>query len=168
MNKVSKRTFRGQSLAELAAGMLVFVPIILLLIDTAVIMIGVSSNEAVCRDAARAAASGPCAEMLAGPERSVGPSGTPYKRAVAIVKEVYLLGGLVKVRQNPVVKELLKEPLPGSARGGPLIGQVSVQTTCEVYPPFLIRAFVEHGVYLFKNTQIYPYTYVMPPVTPAS
>ncbi len=158
---MSTRKKKGQSLAELGAGMMVFVPVILLLIDCAVIMIGVSTNEALCRDAARAASSGPPGAMSSG-NHTVGSSGLPYKRALAVVKDIYNLGGMVKVKETLLVNEELHEPLPQVPQGGPVIGQVTVETTIDVFPPFLIKIFAENGTYQFKNTQSYPYTYVMP------
>lgn len=142
--------------------MMVFVPIILLLIDCAIIMIGVSTNESACRDAARAASSGPPAILAAGADHNVGPAGTPYKRALAVIKNVYAAGGFVKISQTLSVKEGLQNPLPAAPQGGPVIGAVTVETTAEVYPPFLIRVFSENGVYQFKSAQRYPYTYVVP------
>lgn len=158
-----ERTSRAQSLVELAAGMMVFVPVILLLIDCSVLMIGQSANESACRDAARAASAGPPASPVAGAAHLVGPAGSPYKRAQAVIKNVYALGGLIKISQSLEVKETLRTPLPEAPVGGPYIGEVVVETTAEVYPPFLIRAFSENGIYQFKSSQSYPYTYVMPP-----
>jgi hypothetical protein len=155
------RTSKGQGIVELAAGLMVFIPIILLLIDCSIIMIGVSTNEAACRDAARAASSGPPASMSSG-AHAVAAAAAPYARAKSIVKNVYAAGGLIKISETMTIKEVLQDPLPQAPAGGPLIGNVTVETTAEIYPPFLIRVFVDHGSYQFKNTQSYPYTYVMP------
>lgn len=160
--KFAKRKCGAQSLVELAAGLMVFVPIILVMIDCAVIMIGVSTNEAACRDAARAASCGPPSALISGAQRSVGPSGSPYKRALSVVKNVYAAGGLVSISDNLNVKETLSDPTPQAPQGGPVIGEVSVETTAEVAPPFLVRIFVPNGTYQFKSTQNYPYTYVVP------
>lgn len=159
--KSGLRRINGQSIAELAAGMLVFVPIILLLIDCAVIMIGVSTNEAVCRDACRAASAGPPASTTAG-SHTVSPGSSPYKRALKVIKDVYAAGGFVKINETMSISESLQNPLPQAPMGGPYIGLVTVETTADIAPPFLIRVFVENGTYQFKNTQRYPYTYVMP------
>jgi hypothetical protein len=156
------RRQKGQSLFELVAGLMVFVPIILLLIDCAVIMMGVSINDAACHDAARAASSGPPATSTSGAEHPVGPASSPYKRALTVVKDVYSAGGLVRISHSLSVREALSDPVPQVPTGGPVIGQVTVQTTASVSPPFLLRVFVENGVFEFKNTQRYPYTYVMP------
>lgn len=159
INRARQR--RGQSLAELAAGMMVFVPIILLLADCAVIVIGVAQNDTACRDAARAASSGPPGQLLAG-THSVSSGQTPYKRAKSVIKDVYSLGGLIKISETMTINETVKLPLPEAPTGGPILGEVSVQTTAEVSPPFLIGAIVHSGSIQFKNTQKFPYTYVMP------
>lgn len=157
-----KRATVGQSLAELAAGMLVFIPIILLLADCAVVAIGVATNDSACRDAARAASSGPPGLLLPGTDRAVASGQSPYKRAKALINDVYSAGGLVKISDTLHIKETVKGPLPEAPQGGPIIGEVTVETTATVTPPFLIRAVVHSGALEFKNTQKYPYTYVMP------
>ncbi len=153
---------RGQSLAELAAGMMIFIPIILILVDCSIIMIGVSANESACRDAARAAASSAPASMISGQAHSVSASSAPYKAALTVIKNLYATGGLASIDQSLVMKEALQDPLPQSPQGGALNGTVSVETTASVSPPFLLRAFVENGTFKFKCTQSYPYTYIMP------
>jgi hypothetical protein len=153
----------GQSLVELAAGLMIGVPIILLMADCAVLMIGVATNEAVCRDAARAASAGPPSANVSGPPHSVGAGAAPYKRALSVINNVYAAGGLIKVTPALDITETLQDPIPAVAQGGPVIGTIKVETTAEVYPPFLIRAFVENGTFTFKNEQKYPYTYMMPP-----
>lgn len=155
------RNKKGQSLVELAAGLLVFVPIILLLIDCGVIMLGVSTNEAACRDAARAAAEGPPALLSSG-SRTVSSGQLPYKRAQRVVKDVYAAAGLIKIDETLNIKEDIKAPLPVAPSGGAVIGEVSVETTADVMPPFLIRVFAENGTYQFKSTQRFPYTYILP------
>lgn len=155
------RSGRGQSLAELAAGLMVFVPIILLLADCAVLVIGVAQNDTACRDAARAASSGPPGIMVAG-TRDVSSGQPPYRRAKSVIKDVYSLGGLIKISETMNIKETVRSPLPEAPHGGPILGEVSVQTTAEVSPPFLIGAIVHSGSIQFKNMQKFPYTYVMP------
>lgn len=154
--KIAKRD-SGQSIIELVAGLIVFVPIILVLMDCAVIMIGVSTNEAACRDAARAASSGQPGQMTSG-SHSVGPGTPPYLRALAVVKDVYAAGGLIKISQTMAITETLQTPLPSA--GSPVMGSVQVETTADICPPFLIHLLVENGTYEFKNSQSYPYTYI--------
>lgn len=158
---------RGQSLAELAAGLMIFVPIVLLLADCAVIAIGVSTNDAACRDAARAASSGPPGEMLPGTNRNVGAGQAPYKRAVSVIKDVYAAGGFVSISTTVNIKESVRLPIPQAPRGGPVLGEVSVETTAQIAPPFLVRAVVHDGTLEFKNTRRFPYTYILPS-TPGS
>lgn len=161
-SRSSCRRQQGQSLVELAAGLMIFVPIILLLADCAIISIGVATNDAACRDAARAASSGPPGLMLSGANRTVAAGQAPYKRAQSVIKDVYNVGGLVKIESAVSIKETVVDPLPEAPRGGPIRGEVSVETTAQVAPPFLVGAIVGHGTIEFKNTQKYPYTYIVP------
>jgi len=155
----SRNRAKGQSLVELAAGLMVFIPMILLLIDCSVIMIGVSVNEAACRDAARAASSGSSPSTSSAGTHTVVPSSIPYQRAVAVIKNMYSGAGLVSISTTLAMTESLNSP---TVSGAPLTGEVSVETTASVTPPFLIRVFVENGAYTFKSSQSYPYTYVAP------
>ncbi|MBX9686811.1 MAG: hypothetical protein K2X27_08925 [Candidatus Obscuribacterales bacterium] len=162
MSRKPARASLGQALIELAAGLLVFLPLVLLAIDCSVIMIAVSSNEAACRDAARAASSGPPGLAVTGPAHTLTAGARPYKRALSVIKDLYAAAGFLKISENLKVTELLRSPLPQAPEGGPYIGEISVETTAEVYPPFLIRVFSENGCFQFKSTQKYPFTYVQP------
>ncbi|HNG19502.1 MAG TPA: hypothetical protein PLI59_10015, partial [Candidatus Obscuribacter sp.] len=57
------RNKKGQGAAELVGAIVCLVPVILVVIDLGVVAIGAGINDAVCRDAARAAASGPPSEL---------------------------------------------------------------------------------------------------------
>lgn len=152
----------GQSLVELAAGLLVFVPIVLILIDCLVLALGASTNEEVCRDAARAAASGPPSLYTPAVNRSAGAGTPPNERAKAVIKRVFNSAGVVSIEDDVKVLETVKTPVPATPHGGAIIGEVSVETTAVVYPPFLVRAIVEGGQFKFKSTRTYPFTYIVP------
>ena len=78
------RTANGQSLAELCAGLIVCLPVLLSVIDASYIALGASINDSVCRDAVRAAASGQ--PNMKGSARHAVTSGQPFDRASAIIK----------------------------------------------------------------------------------
>jgi hypothetical protein len=160
------RRRNGQSLLELSVGLMVAVPIMLLLIDCAMIALGASTNDAVCRDAARAAASGPPGQLLASTNRTVPSVEPPNQRAVAVVKRVYQSNLPLKLRETVNVVETVNGPVPAAPLGGPVSGKVAVQTTVDVYPPFLVGAFVGSGGLVFQSRHSYPYTYVVPNTTP--
>lgn len=151
----------GQSMSELAAGLIVAIPIILLLIDCVVLLIGVVTNDSACRDAARAAASGPPGSYLAGENRSVPASGAPRKRAEQVIKQVYHPSGYLKIKDEVNVTENVQDPVPEPAIGGAINGDVTVETTAEVYPPFLVGQ-IAGGKVQIRKAETYSYTYVRP------
>ena len=161
---VRRRRQRGQSLIELGAAMIVVVPVLLLLIDLAIIAIAAGLNDTVCRDSARAAASGPPASAPVVYNQEVGSSTTPYKRALAVIKSIYATNIPAKVRDTIRVIETVQD-VPPAPQGGSVSGYVLVQTTIDVYPPFLVRAIMPTGIALTCSHNV-PYTYVVPNTTP--
>ena len=164
MNRL--RRSNGQSLLELSVGLTVAVPIMLLLIDCAMIALGAGTNDAVCRDAARAAASGPPGQLIASANRTVPGAEPPNQRAVAVIKRVYQSNLPMKLRETVNVVESVNGPVPAAPLGGPVSGKVAVQTTVDIYPPFLVGAYLGAGGLEFKSRHSYPYTYVVPNTTP--
>jgi hypothetical protein len=160
------RNRRGQSLMELGCGLIVAIPIMLALLDAGVILIGAAAADNLCRDAARAAASGPPGTLLTG-QRTVDNSGEPVKRAKAVIKRIYSLGIPVKVRENELeVTESLQGPLPSTSYGGSINGNVVVSCTVDVCPPFIIGVVHQTAIPM-KSRHSYPYTYVLPPTIAA-
>ncbi len=152
MNRRCSRRLSGQSLVELAAGVMVIIPVVLVLIDLTTIVLGVNMNNGICRDAARAASSGPPDKIQAG---------QPKQRAEAVVRKTAKPGGAVRVDNNVVITETVREPVPTQPFGGPVDGEVTVQTTVHIYPPFIVSAVVGSGGMDFTTSQTFPYTWVM-------
>jgi hypothetical protein len=150
----------GQSTVEVVCGLVIFVPLILLVIDGITIYGGYSANIKLCADAARAAASGP--------PNAISP-GTPKKRAEATIRNEYgsasseKVGqfGILHVHPDCVATEQMTGAPPDPKIGGPIDGQVTIQTTVDVVPPFLIKQFAKSGITL-TTSQTYPYTYNLP------
>jgi hypothetical protein len=159
MDKLMARNHCGSSLAELAAGLLVAVPIFLALLDCGILMIGVAANDALCRDAARAAAAGPPSVMTAG-ERTVGGGTAPYTRARAIVERIYNLGIPARVRSGSI---FVHEKID-SVVGGSINGTLTVSTTADINPPFIV-GFVTHHSIAMSCSHTYPFTYTPPVAT---
>lgn len=141
----------GQALVELAAGLIVVIPLLLIVIDCAIICIGASLNDSVCRDAARAAASGPPSNLN---------PGAPTQRAVTVIKHIYYSSMPMKVREAIVIAENVRD-VPPQFMGGGVDGDVTLQTTIDIYPPFLVRAIGAKQVVL-KSKHTVPITYVRP------
>lgn len=156
-----RTTARGASLAELVGALVVVIPIILLIVDLVIIGIGAGLNDSVCKDAARAAAAGPPGETTTATNRRVNPSGGPYQRALKVVKAVYNTNIPAKVREQLIVRETVIDvpPPPG---GGAVDGEVSVQTTVDIYPPFVVGLVVPNKAVTLKAKHVVSFTYVVP------
>jgi len=142
---------RGQSLVELCCGVMVLVPIVLVLFDLTVIVLGVQLNDSTCREAARVA--------------SLGDPTTCSIRAQAVINRANTSGSsmlsnfvLVQCASTVTAADITAmQPY-----GGPISGTVSVITEVD------IRPFVVHIVYQgtsplkFRSAQTYPFTYVVP------
>ncbi|HEY9789983.1 MAG TPA: hypothetical protein V6D22_06275 [Candidatus Obscuribacterales bacterium] len=161
---MTKRHAAGQSFIELGAAMIVLVPILLLLIDLSIIAIAAGLNDSVCRDSARAAASGPPAGTPVAYNQVLPPASEPYKRALAVVKSIYATHIPAKVRDTIQVTESVVD-VPPAPQGGSVTGDVAVQTTIDVYPPFIVRAITPGGIALACRHSV-AYTYVVPNTTP--
>jgi hypothetical protein len=151
------RTSKGQSLIELGALLIVAIPVILLLIDCSFVVIGAATNDAICRDVTRAAASGPPGLLEIGAERTVGSGGAPYQR----IKHLWITNMPMKVRETVKVFETLTD-VPPDTIGGAITGSVSVETTVDIYPSFLIKGLVGSDSIVLSSRHTVPYTYVMP------
>lgn len=161
MFRAKRRSSCGQSLIELAAGALVAVPILLGLLDCGVILIGVGANDLACRDAARAAASGPPGLLLAG-TRTVSGAGAPLVRAKQVLNRIYHLGIPVKLRDDLLsVRERIWAPVPSVPDGGSINGSVDISSTIDIYPPFIV-GLVTHGSISMHSRHSFPYTYIVP------
>lgn len=159
------RASHGSSIMELVCVLVLITPFILLLIDCGMIAIGVALNDSVCRDAARASASGPPGALLVGTNRAVSAGQDPYDRAVAVIKRIYQTNLPMKVRNTIIASETVRV-VPPPMVGGAIDGDVNVQTTIDVYPPFLVGAIVGAGGVSFKSSHRVPFTYVVPNTAP--
>ncbi len=146
------KSSKGQSFVEMAAGLMVVIPIILLIIDCATIYMGVSLNDTVCRDAARAASLGPPDGIK---------SGEPKRRAEAVVQKANKTTGSIQLEPTVKVTENIVGSLPQAPYGGPVKGDVTISTSVKVYPPFLLSLFAgPHGVD-FTTEKNFSYTWTM-------
>lgn len=158
--KRARRSCRAQGLAELAAALVIIVPLVLLVIDCVVITIGAAINDQVCRDAARAAASGPPGSLITGINRTVPAGSPPYSRALAVVQHIWVSNIPAKVRDALILTETVSD-VPPAEIGGPIEGDVSVETTVDVYPPFLLRTLVGSAGIAFHSRHDVTYTYIV-------
>ncbi len=147
-----KTRARAQSITELLVGLIALIPVILILCDIGTLIIGSAFNSELCRDAARAAANGPPSAIA---------NAEPKKRAEAVVsRKRAQCAGNISINSPILVWETVRDPLPAKPFGGQVDGEVTVQTSVTVHPPFLVAAIVPNGVEL-KAKQTYPITWVM-------
>jgi hypothetical protein len=150
---MKSRNGKAQSIIELVVGLIFIVPILLFLVDIGTIIIGVNVNDNVCREAARAASIGPPSAIT---------SGEPKRRAELVVAK-HIANGAVKMKPTVTVTEAFNSALPQAPFGGPIDGEVTIETQCDVHPPFLISTVVGPGGINFKARNTFPYTWIMPP-----
>lgn len=144
--------YRGQSTVELVCGLFVLIPLVLILFDLAVIVIGVQVNDQTCRQAARAAASGDPA--------------TADQRAQAVVTRANQQGS--SMLSNFFLRPLIFNPSSVVADAGALVpyggtvsGTVTVQTRVDILP-FIVPHVYSHGQPLqFVSSQTFPFTHVV-------
>lgn len=150
----------GQSLIEVTVGIIVLVPVVICLIDLAVILLGVQTNDANCRNAARAAASGD-------PSEATFRAQTVMARSSMQANPPLISGSKLSTTVDvKVISQPITEPDIATGKqispGGPITGTATV--TSEVQ----IRPFVVHMVYggklplTFTSKQSFPISYVAP------
>lgn len=158
------RNTAGQGLVEVVGVLVCLVPAVLLLIDLGMIALGAGLNDQACRDAARAAASGPPSLLAIADARAVGSGTPPHDRARAVVKKIYVTNLPMKVREQIEAFETIRD-VPTEA-GGAVDGEVSVKTTIDIFPPFVAGAVVGHNGVTLTCKHSVPITYVVPSKNP--
>jgi len=162
----NRKMVAGQGLVEVVGVLVCLVPAILLIIDLGMIAIGAGLNDQACRDAARAAASGPPSLLSIADARAVNSGTAPHDRARAVVNRVYMTNLPMKVREKIEAFETIRD-VPTDA-GGAVDGEVSVKTTIDIYPPFVAGAVVGQSGVSLTSKHTVPITYVVPAKEPPS
>jgi hypothetical protein len=153
-------------MVELAAGLIVCVPVFLAVIDLGFIAMGASANDSVCREAAEAAASGPPSTTAAPSTRQLSAGQSGYDLAVSVIKVHQPTKVPAKVSEQPDVTEILTD-VPPPEQGGSVDGEISVMTTVVITPPFIIGAYFGKDGLSLSSKHVAPFTYVIPKVTPS-
>jgi len=159
-----KRKSKGQHgtfIAELAVSAIFAVPLLLSVLDLGVIAMGAQLNDAVSRESARAAASGPPAGTSPEINRALGNADQPYRRAEEVIDKINITYIPAKVRDAVNATESLID-VPPTSQGGAIDGQVSVETTVDIYPPFILGEVLAGGKVSLTARHDVPFTYVVP------
>ena len=151
----------GQSMIETVMGIAFLVPILLLAVDFGIMLLAVQMNDATCRDAARAAASGAPSEadyraraVVLATNRGAGDS---------LVSDISLLEPVrVDLQSQPKAQRDL-ETGESINPGGPLQGTAVAATEIGART-FLLHIFCGGKLPLkFRSEQVCPISYVVPP-----
>ncbi|MBX9694751.1 MAG: hypothetical protein K2Z81_20355 [Cyanobacteria bacterium] len=152
---------QGQCIAELSAALILLVPILLAVVDLGFIALGSTMGDTVCRDAARAAASGPPSSEVKAKGRKVTRSGSPFQRARSVIRKHMPTDMPIMIDDQPEVTESVLD-VPPEDVGGAIDGEVSVKTSVYVLPIFIVRFACPEGVTL-ESKHTVPFTYVRIP-----
>lgn len=155
--KLGPRSGSAQSFIELSIGIVILVPVLLVLLDLAVMIFGVEANDSNCRKAARAAAAGDPSFAQARAETALGNDG----RNLGMVTYSHLVGTVgVKVLSQPEAEQDIasgKEIFPG----GPVIGSTTVSTEIQVRPIIVHVLYGAKSPMSFTSTHTFPISHVL-------
>lgn len=152
------RQTKASSFIELCTGIAIIVPVIIVLFDCAILIMGVEANDSNCRMAARAAAAGP-------PEEA-------QIRAATVIGDKNSAIGMVSNSQlvDPVAVEVLSQPESEKdiakekefCLGGPVIGSTTVTTQVQIRPFLVHKLYGGISPLTFKATHTFPISYIVP------
>jgi len=148
--RVRKR--RGQSIIELAVGLIALIPIVLVIFDLAVIVIAVQINDSTCREAARVAASGKPSDQQSRAQAVVNRANA---KTAGMLSNFQLIG-----TPTSTVTQATADAL--APYGGSLNGTVTVVTQVDVKPFVVQVVYNGSGPLQFRSQQTFPITYVVP------
>lgn len=152
-SRMRRRKSSGQSTVELVCGLFVLVPLVLVLFDLAVIVIGVQVNDQTCRQAARAAASG---DPVSAMQRAQAVVARANQQGSSMLSNFTLITPLTFVPDD--VLEETEKLVP---YGGTVSGTVTVQTEVDIHP-FIVPYVYSGGAPLkFRSSQTFPFTHVV-------
>ncbi len=146
------RRSRGQSIIELAVGLIALVPIVLVIFDLAVIVIAVQINDSTCREAARVAASGQPKDQQSRAQAVVNRANA---RVQGMLSNFQLVG-------TPTSTVTQADATALGTYGGSLNGTVTVVTQVDVKPFVVQVVYNGKSPLQFRSQQTFPITYVVP------
>jgi hypothetical protein len=163
-SRFRSRSIKAQSFVELAAGLIVLIPILLALLDLAIIVIAIQVNDTVCRDAARAASGGRPVDFTGADgttrqanakQRAEGVVKRAKKSVGGFIAELNILDG----DSGPTFVNGAANPGPDKNFGGAYNGSYKVTTQVKVNVPAFVPGVMQPQ-YTFNARQEFPITYV--------
>jgi hypothetical protein len=147
------RRASGVSTIELVIGLIIAVPVILLLVDLALVVFAVQVNDSTAREAARVAASGD-------PQFAQQRASMIIDKANAGSSGIISNFKLVSVTFSPT--DLLADEARLVPLGGTINGTVSIKTQVDVKPFAVEFAYSAKSPLQFVSQQTFPFTYNVP------
>ncbi|HNG17580.1 MAG TPA: hypothetical protein PLI59_00280, partial [Candidatus Obscuribacter sp.] len=89
----------------------------------------------------------------------------PHERAMSVIKRLYATNVPAKLRDTIEAEESVRD-IPPAPTGGAVDGEVSIKTTIDIYPPFIVGAVVGNSGVSLSSKHSVAITYVMPPSGP--
>lgn len=149
MMKLSEKR-RGQSTVELVTGVIIFIPVVLLFIDVALMVMSATTNDNVCREAARAASKVPPNQSQARAQQIIDTANKNAGTVSSYTMQVNVTADALAYIANP------------PQEGGIVPGSVTVSTTCQVHPLTILKILDGSNAISFNTSQSFPFTYVVP------
>jgi hypothetical protein len=151
-NKQSAKRFTIRSskgyMIEIVAILILLIPIMLCLVDIAVMVVTAMINDTTCTNIARIASSGEPSEVQERVQAALERS----KVDNALISNLRLADGYPKNDDS-----VSTEP---SEVTGPVNGKVTVRIAVDVHPPFLIKHVMQNQSCTMHAEQTFPYTYI--------
>ncbi len=148
MNK-RRLNSKGQASVELVIGLIAMIPVVLFFIDGVLLVLATTTNDSLCREAARAAASVQPSQSRARAQQVIDIA----NQSTGTVSQFTMVGGNLDTHGAADVV---------STEGGIVQGNVTLSTQAKVRP-LTILTVVNKGVpFTFTATQTFPYTFVAP------
>src|SRR5262249_36644558 len=146
----------GEGIIELAVGLIVLLPVLLMIFDLVVVAITVQINDSTAREAARVASQGD-------PKQATQRAQAIVARANKQVSGLMSNFQLVSVTFNPA--DILAQEDAMGTYGGLLKGSVTVETQVDVRPFVVQYAYGGKSPIQFHSKQTFPLSYAVPNTT---
>lgn len=147
------RSKYGSSFVELAIGMTALIPVAIALIDLCLMIVGVQTNDAVCRESARVAgkADPRDAQTLVTSIVDQANQRAPFRSTFKVLAVQSTIGERDIKALQPV--------------GGPVSGQMTVETEVGIQTNMVHMFLGGKAPLIFHAKQTFPITYIVPPGT---
>ena len=158
MSNLSKRVKSAQSLVELATGITVLIPVVLLFFDLSLIVIAVQTNENIAKNAARVASMGSPLQYQSRAQSSVNQAANNHSGPIS---NISLVSATTNLTQNDILTWESSGGLVVHQNGNSTQPGIVTVTTQVKVKPFIISIFSSGAPLSFKASRSFPFSSVM-------